>query len=171
VAGVSCISRRRRGREVGGGGAGRKEKDDEEDVRLEGEVDRSSRPSITLPASDYRSDTFRVTPIPLRPAAPRPARRRSLVDGIARALLPLLVVLSLSTVSRETDFHPPDRPTNQPTDRPTDRSTTPSKTRKQRRRRGREEEQRRRRRRRRWRRRRRRRRRRAEAAVEAQAGV
>lgn len=50
--------------------------------------------SITLPASDYRSDTFRVTPA----TPPPPSPDYSLVDGIA---LPLLLPRHLLSVHRE----------------------------------------------------------------------
>lgn len=51
--------------------------------------------SITLPASDYRSDTFRVTP-------PRPSPDYSLVDGIAAASS----TSSSLCPPRETNFQP-----------------------------------------------------------------
>ncbi|TGZ57942.1 hypothetical protein DBV15_07583 [Temnothorax longispinosus] len=90
--GVSCISG---GAETGG---------DEEGKGTAGRRESRGRSgpfvlSITLPASDYRSDTFRVTP-----ATPsRPSPDYSLVDGIAAAS-------STSSSSlcppRETDFQP-----------------------------------------------------------------
>lgn len=85
----------------------RKEKDDGEDVRLEGEVDRSSCPSrcqrqiIVLTLSELLRP--RSAPYP----SPFPGRRdRSAASSTSSS--------SLCPPPRETDFHPTDQPTNQP---------------------------------------------------------
>lgn len=62
--------------------------------------------SITLPASDYRSDTFRVTPA----TPPRPSPDYSLEDGIAAA-----------SSTSSSSLCPP-REDGLPSERPSDRS-------------------------------------------------
>lgn len=87
---------------------GEREAKKEEDDGKTRESRRRSGPfvlSITLPASDYRSDTFRVTPATL----PRPSPDYSLEDEIAPPLLLPRHLLSVHLARK--DGLPSERPT------------------------------------------------------------